>query len=161
MKEIDAEGFERILDFIPAFDKRDPDPKKNYGIHGVTMRFVLKGPLGAIQFILYTNWQLPSVRREQDQAGLPAFLTHPMPADLGYHSPVPTYEGEQPLFAECPYMPGCPCYYDGSGLNAQRPFDVLVTDGEEALWRYLRDYYRERFVDNECAEPDPINQPRR
>lgn len=46
---------ERITEITPAWDKRDPDPKKNYGIHGCELRMYLKGELGTVQFIVYTN----------------------------------------------------------------------------------------------------------
>ena len=52
--------FTKEITIAPAYDKRNIDPKKNYGgIHGCEMRFVLKGECGAVQFVLYTNWQLP------------------------------------------------------------------------------------------------------
>lgn len=38
---------ERIVEFTPAFDKRSSDPSKDYGIHGVDMRMVLKGVTAA------------------------------------------------------------------------------------------------------------------
>lgn len=56
-------NLERIVRFEPAYDKRD----KNYGIHGVQVRFVLKGAEGAVQFLLYTNWQLPHIVKERDE----------------------------------------------------------------------------------------------
>ncbi len=59
------DGFEQRLEWQAAWDRRDPDPKKNYGVHGVTARWILLGPKGAIQFVVYTNWQLPNVRAEQ------------------------------------------------------------------------------------------------
>jgi len=190
--------FTQIVDFFPAFDKRDPDPKKNYGIHGVELRMVLKGPEGAVQFVLYTQWMLPHVQKETDeriveeivacgpdfesalicgQRNLDVFH-HPMPYDLGYHSPKPMYEGHkaqgsekydiqamlrnakrmvqggnaneevsQPTgtFFACPYLDGKPCYYDGSGLNAERIFDILVKEGSAGVWRELEVYYRETF----------------
>jgi hypothetical protein len=80
---------ERLMEITPAFDKRDPDPRKNYGIHGAEMRFTVKGPLGAVSFLLYTNWQLPHIEREfreKERAG-ESVLRRPIPADLGYHSP--------------------------------------------------------------------------
>ena len=168
---------ERILEFEPAFDKRHPDPDKNYGIHGVTMRFVVKGPLGAVQFVLYTNWQLPHVRAEQERRGCGQYcLNKAMPADLGYHSPKPMYEGDTPMgatrvewedndgsipgfdvakvpksyptgtFTPCEYLDGAPCYYDGSGLNAERIFDVLCAEGDDGVWRALEEYYAETFA---------------
>lgn len=30
--------FQEITQFTPAYDKRDPDPKKNFGVHGVSLR---------------------------------------------------------------------------------------------------------------------------
>lgn len=38
---------ERITKFYPAFDKRSSIPGKNYGIHGVELRMILKGNKGA------------------------------------------------------------------------------------------------------------------
>jgi len=131
-------GFERILGFTRAYDRRSSDPKKNYGCHGVDMRFVLKGPKGAIQFLLYTGWHLPGVAEELGPR-------QPMPADLGYHSPHPMYESQSVVRDECEYVGGGPCYYDGSTLNAKEPFDILVTEGEEALWAFLEGDYARRF----------------
>lgn len=138
---------QRILEWSPAFDRRDPNLHKNYGIHGVEMRFVVKGPLGAVQFLLYTNWQLPHVRKEFAARGCDTYcLNAPMPADLGYHSPRPLYEGQEPISDKpCPYLDGKLCYYDGSGLNAERIFDVLCAEGDMGVWRELEAYYRETF----------------
>lgn len=197
-------NLERIFLIRPAFDKRDPDPRKDYGIHGAEMLFVLKGEKGAVQFMLYTNWQLPHVSKEHDEkvlamanklAGRPLDQTmlnvmyHPLPADVGYHSPVPMYEGQKPIgatkilqeammrnvermrkarekgeemdmekwekweetsedtgtFTPCEWLDGKPCYYDGSGLAAQEYFKVLVTEGSEAVWKKLEEYYKETF----------------
>jgi hypothetical protein len=145
--------FERSIEILPAFDKRSHDPHKNFGIHGVEMRFVLQGPRGAVSFLLYTNWQLPHVTRETDArtaakalAGediavdLQAFY-HPMAADRGYHSPVPLYEGQRAL-GPCPYLDGAPCYYDGSSLNARIVFEALLREGGEGVWKELEYYYR-------------------
>jgi len=140
---------ERIVEFEPAFDKRHKDPSKNYGIHGVTLKMLLKGEKGAVQFVVYTNWQLPHVTEEQLRK--PADLVSkrvlflPMPADLGYHSPKPMYEDQSPITEECPYLDGKRCYYDGSGLNAERIFDVLVKEGDKGVWRELEKYYKDTF----------------
>jgi hypothetical protein len=137
---------EKIVKFYPAFDRRK-DPKGNYGIHGVDMRMILKGDKGAVQFVLYTNWHLPHVQEElnikaigQDSIYISAIL-NPMPADLGYHSPVPIYEGQSVASESCEYLDGKPCYYDGSGLNAERIYEVLLKEGSDGVWRELEDYY--------------------
>jgi hypothetical protein len=140
-------GLERIVTFEPAFDRRDPDPSKNYGIHGVALRMVLKGPEGAVQFLLYTNWQLPHVTAEEDRKPIyrerPHLLCHPMPADLGYHSRIARYDGQRPMGDACEYLDGATCYYDGSGLNAESVYERLLREGDAGVWAALEDYYRE------------------
>jgi hypothetical protein len=138
---------ERITTVYPAYDKRNPDPTKNYGIHSAELKMVLKGELGAVQFLLYTGWYLEHVARElysnQRRDYEYSYFT-PQPADLGYHSTTPRYEG-QPPSDECEYLEGKPCYYDGSSLNARKPYELLITLGSEAVWKYLEEYYIEKF----------------
>ena len=138
---------EKIVSFSAAFDKRDPDPKKDYGIHGVDIKFIYKGDKGATQFVLYTNWQLPHVTEEQrkNMSRDKYFLFEPLPADLGYHSPTPQYEGQESLTEECEYLDGKPCYYDGSGLQAVRVYKRLLEEGEDGVWAELADVYKHRF----------------
>lgn len=140
---------ERIVRFTPAYDKRDPDPKKDYGIHGVELRFALVGELGATQFLVFTNWQLPHVTEEAISKSVSAatrislkcrFL--PMAADLGYHSRAETEYGSH--FEECDLL-GTECWYDGSGLNAEPVFDRLLREGDEAVWDELEQYYTRTF----------------
>jgi hypothetical protein len=178
-----SDEFQEITEFLPAYDKRDLDPKKNYGIHGVTLRMVLKGPEGAVQFVVYTNWQLPHVTEENHRRAHGNHvrdstlrgLFDPMPADLGYHSPKPMYEGQEPMgsvkfdfehkqilegasgdieiptrvqtgtFEPCELLGGGPCYYDGSTLNAEPVFEVLLREGSAGVWRELREYYMRTF----------------
>lgn len=147
---------ERIIKFNPAWDKRDPDTSKNYGIHGVELAMVLKGCKGAVQFILFTNWHLPHVAEELDKRLLKeagqgklneySFCTmHPLPADLGYHSLIPIYEGQSIISDSCEYLDGKCCYYDGSGLEAEKIYEVLLKEGSDGVWRELEDYYNNIF----------------
>lgn len=138
------DGFEYIVDFEPAWDKTDPDPKKNCGVHGVEMRMVLKGEDGAVQFLLYTSWMLDMVADEVNSFMVPIPASAPLPADLGYHSPKPMYDGHEAM-GSCAYLDGADCYYDGSGLNAQRIWNTLVKEGSNGVWRELREYYKETF----------------
>lgn len=144
----------RDIYFTAAYDKRHPDPGKNYGIHGAEMRFVLSGDEGAVQFLLYTNWYLPHVTRELESkrdGKYNYFL--PMPADIGYHSPKPIYEGQEVMAETCEYLGGKPCYYDGSGLQAEVYFEVLVSEGGEALWKKMEHYYHELFDETTDTVP--------
>jgi hypothetical protein len=135
---------ERIIKFRPAYDKRHTDPKRNYGIHGVELLFLLKGEEGAVQFVLYTNWHLPHVQKELELKSSHIHC-HPMPADLGFHSPKPMYEGQTSLTEDCEYLDGKPCFYDGSTMNAERVFNVLLEKGDEGVWSELESYYKSVF----------------
>lgn len=139
----------REIFFTAAYDKRAPEPSKNYGVHGVEMRWYLKGPEGAIQFVVFTNWHLPHVQQELDRKSFgefPHLSCHPQPADLGYHSRVPRYEDQRPMDGECSVIEGGgPCYYDGSGLRADDVYRLLVEKGSEAVWQFLEEEYRSTF----------------
>jgi hypothetical protein len=97
-------------------DKRNIDPGKNFGIHGMNLRFVLIGPKGAAQFLIYTNWMLPSNRPTFEKVF--RSLLEPLPADVGYHAYVPQYEEHTFITESCDYLGGRLCYYGGSGLQA-------------------------------------------
>jgi len=132
----------------PAFDKRDPNPSKNYGIHGAEMIFILTGDKGAISFTLFTNWYLPHVdselrnaRRNKPECD---FMFRPQGADISYHSIIQRYEGQTPV-EKCQYLDGKPCYCDGSGLSAEPIGELLITEGSEAVWKELERWYNDKL----------------
>lgn len=135
----------RDIRFHGAWDKRDSNPSKNYGIHGVELRMYVGGPDGATQFVLDTGWHW--IKTSSDHL-------FPFPADLGYHSPKPMYGGESSL--NCDVLPalglGDRCYYDGSGLNAERIYKVLLEEGDRGVWRELTQYYADTFGYNTSGE---------
>ena len=141
---------EREIVFHQAFDKRHSDPKKNYGIHGVNMCWYLKGPEGVIQFVIYTGWHLPEVQKELDSKPFdPRFpyLSHkPSPADIGYHSYIPRYEGQTVLTEACDLLSGSPCYYDGSSLCAEEGFKILTEGGGDAVWKWMESWYQDKLL---------------
>ena len=150
-------NFRRTVEIAPAYDKRNSDPSKNYGIHGCDMRFLLGGEKGVVQFVLFTNWHLPNVTKEfvhkpvKDSIDLECrFL--PMPADLGFHSPTPMYEGQNICQDKCDYLDGKPCYYDGSGLNAIGIYNVLLEKGSDGIWKELEEYYYKVFEPGDEGE---------
>jgi len=134
LKEI---GLKRKIEFSPAWDKRSNDPSKDYGIHCVEIRFLVIGEKGAIQFLLYTGWMLPGMTEN----------IKPMAADLGYHSFKPMYKGQEVMQQDCPVLNGSPCYYDGSGLQADKPWKILREHGGERLWEFLEKEYHQTFHD--------------
>lgn len=143
-----SDNFERIVEFGAAHDcmriqpckfgseRCKPNAGGSHGIGSVDMRMVLKGPLGVVQFVLYTHWYLdetPKTRRGE-----------PLPADLGYHSPKPLYEGHYET-ESCAYFDGASCFYDGSSLNAEEPWRILRYEGGDAVWKFLEGYYADTF----------------
>ena len=141
--------FERIVEFTAAYDRRNIDPAKNYGVHGVEMRLVLKGPKGAVHFLLYTNWHLPHVAAAFEDK---PFLLAPTPAEVGYHSPVPLRGWQtEPATETCDYLGGVPCYYASSGLAADAAFAALVERGNDGIWGYLESYYQDIFEEADNA----------
>ena len=145
-----ADKLERRTEFYPGFDRRDPDPKKNYGIDGGSLGFYVIGPKGAIQFTCSALLYPPHVREEMldracDAHGVARdILFEPMGYDLGYHAREPQYEGQKPMQRECTLMGGT-CYYDGSSLQAAEWMKEFMERGTEWLWPRLEQLYRDRF----------------
>jgi hypothetical protein len=154
----------RKIIFTPAWDKTDPDPSKNCGVHGMELIFTLSGPEGGVTFTIYTNWMLPHVQAKHDEL-LPGYIkagddwlserpkTHnmmhlfhkPQPATITYHSKKPTYDGQKSTQNDCK-ITGGPCYCDGSGLAAQELFTKFVAEGEDAVWRELTEWYTDKLL---------------
>lgn len=142
---------ERRVDFWGAWDKRNSDPNKDYGIHSVTMRMAVVGPKGAVHFTVYTGWHLPEIQKElqekvarqQDVRGA-IVLSKPIPVDIGYHSPVPTDGAEESH--DCDLLPGGECYGSGNMLRARHIFEEhLVRQGSDEVWRVLEGEYEVLF----------------
>jgi len=144
------EKFTKTVYFTPAFDKRHKDPKKNYGIHNVEVKFLLKGGKGAVQFLLFTGWYLPETNKEyKSERNIILQENTPIAVDLGYHSLKPLFKGQSQATDKCPYLDNKPCYYDGSALNSEPILDLLIRKGDEAVWKELEKYYKELFEDVE------------
>lgn len=144
--------FEQIVRVTPAYDKRASDPSKNYGISSCRIVFILKGPLGAVQFMIGTDWYVESCWHHllsfphTHQSFERGDYFKPEGWDVGYHSPSPRFEGQEPM--DCDLMPGGQCYYDGSGLRADEWVSDFVAGGTDWLWPKLEQEYRELFEDN-------------
>jgi hypothetical protein len=138
-------GLERIVRVRGAYDKRDPDPSKNYGIHGMDLLFILKGPLGAVQFLVFTPMHLPHVQEElwRNNRHRDWNPFKPMGADIGYHAPHAQYEGQSPM--KCDLMPSGECYYDGTGLGAEEFMPTFLSEGSDAVWTMLEQRYAQWF----------------
>lgn len=134
--------FIKLVEFEPAYDKRHDDPTKNYGIGGVTMRATLKGPEGAVTFILLTMWNLPHVAEELKEKGK---YFDPIPAGIYYHNQKPWYEEQELDEEECPYLDGNPCYLSHQYMHASQIYEALITEGSEGMWQALLAQYMQAF----------------
>ena len=46
---------EHFIEVSKAYDKRDPDPEKDFGIHGAEVRMFSRGENGVVQFVIFSN----------------------------------------------------------------------------------------------------------
>lgn len=133
-------GFVRSVWFEPGYDHWTNRCGAGHGRHGMQLRFVLQGEEGAVQFLMYTDWVPGSVSSIGDvNSG-----GKTMAADLGCHWIRPWYVGQERMTeGDCDYLPGGPCYYDGSGLNAGPVMALFFEQGPEAMWERLEQEYVE------------------
>jgi hypothetical protein len=149
--------WKKELTIEPGFDKRDPNPHKDYGVHGCTIRFKLIGEIGAVHFIAYTDWLPLNVQRERmgkevvgSYPDVCQVVTgvQPMAVDLGYHSAKPLRDWQKDEEArDCDILPGGKCYGDGTAMGAEPVRDRLLAEGEAGVWKELGRYYFDTFVE--------------
>ena len=138
----------REVIFEPAFDKRDPNPSKNYGIRGVTIRFLLRGDGRLVQLVLDSGWYLSHVQEEYKNRR-PRFLYPVLPAslELSYHSRVPL--NLEDVCAPCTFL-GSECFSRGSFLGGGESIrNILLSEGSDGVWRELEKYYKETSGEEE------------
>ena len=137
--------FTRWVETTPSRHWIRPEPSRNYGISTVRIVFYVKGPKGAVQWMIGTEWGIDPVRKHMN--GFPSHhreYQKPTGWDLGYHAHEPQYEGQSIQCKDCSVLNG-PCYYDGSGLNADLLVEGFLARGTEWLWPKLEEYYASVF----------------
>lgn len=128
--------FSREIRLRPAYDRRDPDPAKNYGVHGVQLCFTLRHPSGeGLTFSVSTNWHLPSV----DTTAWQRWQLKPLAFSVDLHTKKPQYEGH--LRCENCHVTGSFCYTDGSARLGDEFLSILIAGGDEALWKRMEEQY--------------------
>jgi len=127
----------RKIDWVPAYDKRAPEPHKNFGIHNMEMWWIVWDERGAVSICISTGWDLKSVREEM------SFKSRPRASSLAYHSAKPRYDSEE---TDCDWLPGGRCYPNTTYL-VDELFELLVEKGDGALWEELEKRFREEFKD--------------
>jgi hypothetical protein len=146
-------SIERITFFKPASDRRKLEPPYKDGPGGANLYMVVKGDHGAIEFEVFTKWHLPQVQKELvemvegkitiSKGDIRCYFL-PAPADLCYHAKKPQKPGQQIFDTDCKYTGG-DCYYDGSGLEAEELFEMLTSQGSDAVWEELESRYLKQF----------------
>lgn len=141
-------GLEKITQVRLPFDRRHSDDNKNYGIHGLDVWFILKGPKGAVQFAVNFGVYLPHVEAEFKAKPSAWPRESIMGIDVGYHAMEPQYEGQTQM-EDCTVMGDKPCFYDGSALRAEEwAKEIFAVRGEvpeKLLWKKLEEEYQLRF----------------
>lgn len=134
-----AGDMERAVVFQPGY-RTD---RKSFGLHGMEITWLLRGPRGVTQFVLNTGW-VPG------EKGTSVRLAdyYPSGVDLGYHALCPQYEGAEDYGRDdCAYLAeGQKCFYDGSGLNADALVPRFRIEGEAAIWRELAEEHDRLLV---------------
>jgi hypothetical protein len=124
----------------PAWNKRDPNPNKDYGIHCCDLFFYLSGDEGFINLQIFTGWYLLQDRHALKELG----DMYPTGSDLSYHSKVPLYEGQELSRKDC-RLTGGDCYCDGSTLLAEDLTKDMVIGGSNVVWKRMLEFYNEKF----------------
>ena len=83
----------RVFASAPAFDRRSADPAKNFGIGGVTLRWAVVGPLGAVSWSVLTRWYLPQVLEEIKARFEPRDVM-PTAGAVSYHAVARRYDSQ-------------------------------------------------------------------
>ena len=130
--------FVREVSFIPAYDKTDSDPRKNYGVHGVDLLFKLscQDEQAVLVFTVFSGWMLPHVVKRFREA---SYHAEGMGADVTLHKLALNDTPHDT--ASCQFVKG-PCkVLASSALTSDELFQTLVSAGGEALWTAMEKLY--------------------
>ena len=136
------DGLEESVQFAPGYNCPARGPQ-SHGVHGMEIRWMLRGPAGAVWLCMFTDW-IPGERTPGH--GLPPSGPYdgwercPDGGGLGYHARIPQYEGHEIDREDCDVIGG-PCYGDMSFGGADEPVKRFVAEGEQAIWDALEARY--------------------
>lgn len=153
---------EHIVEVTPSRNWIREEPKRNYGITTCWLYFIVRGEQGAVQFAISSMWASKPVREHLAQFDFSSYWDQPrepIAVDLGYHSPTPHYEGQEPTIQPCKYVNGGVCYCDGSALNAKMWVEGFLAGGTYWLWAKLEQYYEYIFNDGKYPNVTPTYLP--
>jgi hypothetical protein len=103
--------------------------KDNALCGGHWTRYVVLGPRGAVNLTF----------------GAPHHGLGHYGVDFGYHSPRPMYDGQEPE-DKCEVLGEVQCFYDGSGLRADRYVGLFRDGNDEAIFAVLEADYASTYA---------------
>lgn len=126
------DGFQTAVVFEPGYNDRGG----NYGVHGMDFRFLLRGPRGAVGFLMSSGW-VPG-----EKGVNPTVSTlFPMGMDISYHAHSPQREDHEQASAKCPYLDGQTCFSDGAFMAAEPVLEAFIVRGDAVIWEALREWH--------------------
>lgn len=121
--------FIREMHIAPAYDKRHPDPKKNYGIHSAHIYFSVKNEENeGLTFSVATGWMLPGISDSERMA-----------FGVDIHRKIPPYSDSY-CQKNC-QITGGDCYSDGSGILGDDFLKTLIAEGSEGLFKRMEEQF--------------------
>lgn len=127
-------GERRVL-FSPAWDRRNHDPEKNYGVSGVNIRMALIVGDWAAELVLMTPWMLPAVQawHKSLEPRIGARVIPTCDACVHHRGGTGEFTSDK-----CHLFPGVSCEnVPVSSFEGDRLYSLLVEAGEEAVWDAL------------------------
>lgn len=141
----------RETKFLPAFHRCSDNPATNMGIGAVRMLWTLRVGDDAITWEVFTGWGMPGdafraanpgCQHVGHKRGMPPLK--PTGGAVNWHFADPTDIDAEGV--PCDVIEGGRCYGDVGFLIGSDLFDLLCTEGDEAVWARLRELlttYRE------------------
>jgi hypothetical protein len=136
------DGLEESVQFTPGYNCPVPGGT-GHGVHGMEVRWHLRGPAGAVSLAMVTDW-LPGERwpgHGLSPDGLNrTWDLYPAGFGLSSHARRPQYEGHDLDMPDCPVIGG-PCYSDVQLSGADEAVRRFIAEGEQAIWDALETAY--------------------
>lgn len=132
----------RKIDMFPSYDERE-NPKGNYGIGAVKIRFALIGEKGAVTFSLYTDWFIESARQHLKKFNHIS-ENKPNVMDFSWHF-FQEKEDCDMQFNECDLSPTKKCWFNSSGIYGKKYLEGFLSGGSDYVWECLEKEYKENI----------------
>jgi hypothetical protein len=133
-------ALERAVTFYPGYNCADRS-MSGHGVHGMEIRWDLRGPRGETWFAVFTEWipgQLSPGHGLSPEGCQVAARQQPSGAGIGMHSPAPQVDGQLPADG-CPLWGTC---YGDTAYGASDALAAAFTErGSEAVWADLEARY--------------------